>query len=125
MKFTPEQLQAMKQRESSETPCNGCTACCKQDTIVLGPRDDPEKYRWHLESGQRVLDRKPNGECTYLTSKGCGIHGAAPAVCRSFDCCVLFLITPKERRRERVEQNPTMRDVYDAGKKRLESLKGQ
>lgn len=103
--------------------CNGCTACCKRDTIRLRPSDDPEKYHWHTEGSDKVLDRKANHECVYLTPKGCGIHGNAPEVCRQFDCRELFNSTPKVQRRIHIASNSTMHDVYEAGKKRVHQLR--
>jgi len=35
---------------------------------------------------QRILCRKPNGDCIYLIDGKCSIHGRAPKVCRDFDC---------------------------------------
>jgi hypothetical protein len=112
-----------KQRPAS-VPCNGCTACCRQDRIVLDASrgDDLALYRWHYELGTPVLDRKESGECVYLGPKGCTIHRIAPDICRRFDCRILFVTTPKDVRRARVQQNPTMIQVYEAGKKRLRTL---
>lgn len=112
-------LQALKSHPAS-VPCGSCRACCKQDVIALAPTDTHEK--WHLESGRRVLDRKANGECVYLTDQGCSTHDNQPDICKRFDCRVLFLTTPKTQRRIRIQQNPTMREVYAAGKKRASTL---
>lgn len=106
----------------SSVPCNGCTACCKRDLIRLRPEmgDDLSQYAHHMHDGYGlVLDHKPNGECIYLTARGCGIHGRAPFNCRAFDCRTLFRSTPKEQRRIRITENPTMRQVYDAARSRL------
>jgi len=119
--MTPEQLEA-KRQQHSDVRCGSCTACCKSDRVMLGPEDDLSAYRWHMEGPLVVLDRKNNGECVYLTPKGCGIHGKAPDICKRFDCRVLFLITPKVQRRIRIEQNPSMREVYAAGRSRLNTL---
>lgn len=100
--------------------CNGCTACCKRDTIYLGPNDDPRAYKWHEENGYAVLDRKENGECIYLVETGCSIHGSAPEICRRFDCRELVKMTPPEMRIIRIQQNPTLAEVYAAGLQRLE-----
>jgi hypothetical protein len=35
---------------------------------------------------QRMLCRKPNGDCIYLIDGKCSIHGRAAKVCRDFDC---------------------------------------
>lgn len=116
-------MEQLRQRMSqhADVPCGSCSACCKKDTIKLGPKDDLSLYKWHLENGVPVLDRKANGECIYHKN-GCSIHASRPDVCKRFDCRVLFLITPKDKRRIRVQQNPTMRNVYDAGKRRLSTL---
>lgn len=110
----------------SAIQCNGCTACCKRDVIVLRDGDDHDALRWHwvdgIEAGLRALDRKPNAECVYLGPHGCTIHERKPATCRAFDCRVLFLTTPKQQRRIRITQNPTLAQVYEAGKKRLGTL---
>ncbi len=109
-------------------PCGGCTACCVNDVVVLGPQDAPDAFQWHFESfrGQRVaaLDRKANGECVYLTPTGCGIHGRAPVICTRMDCRVLLLLTPDDVQRRRVAENPQMERVYVAGRERLATLRG-
>jgi Fe-S-cluster containining protein len=112
----------MSTLEPNSVPCGTCRACCKKDVIVLGPNDDLNAFKWHSEFGRAVLDRKPNGECTYLGPQGCTVHGAAPEICRAFDCRVLFLKTPKDQRRIRITTNPSMRAVYDAGRSRLKTL---
>lgn len=105
----------------ANVPCGSCRACCKQDRIVLVD-DEADRFAWHYEGTDRVLDRKPNGECIHLTEHGCGVHAAPPDICRRFDCRVLFAITPKAVRRLRVQQNPSMKAVYEAGKTRLSTL---
>lgn len=121
--MTPAELEARKQLPA-DVPCGSCTSCCKQDKIVLKPGEEG-RFQWHREGNQLVLDRKPNGECINLTTKGCAVHAAPPDICRRFDCRVLFLTTPKTQRRIRITQNPTMRDVYDAGKLRVKTLQGK
>ena len=119
--MTRDELIARKE-QVADVPCGTCHACCERDRIVL--RDDEyERFAWHWEGLQRVLDRKANGQCVYLTARGCAVHDNAPDICRRFDCRVLFLITPKSVRRQRIEQNPTMRGVYEAGKRRLQTLR--
>lgn len=118
--MTPAELQARKALPAA-VPCGTCKACCKKDRIVL--RDDEAgRFEWHWEGADRVLNRKANGECEHLTERGCAVHAAPPDICSRFDCRILFLSTPKERRRMRIEQNPTMRAVYEAGKRRLDTL---
>lgn len=119
--MTQSELLALRARTAS-VPCGSCRACCKSDRIVLSEKDDAARFAWHFEQGVKVLDRKPNDECIYLTADGCGRHGDAPDICKRFDCRVLFLTTPKQTRRIRIQQNPTMQDVYEAGKKRASTL---
>lgn len=109
-------------KQPSTVNCNGCTSCCKSDRVFLGPKDDPKAYRWHVEDGYAVLDRKDNGDCTYITESGCGIHGSAPDICKRMDCRVLFMLTPTALRAIRQEENPQMTSVYQAGLTRLHTL---
>lgn len=105
-------------------PCDGCTECCRNDTIhLLAERgDDLSAFMWHWEHGKPVLDRKPNRDCIYLGSAGCTIHDRSPWVCRITDCREIFLATPKEMRRALIERNPHRARVYEAAKKRLHTL---
>ncbi len=118
---SPAELEA-RRRRPADVPCNGCTACCSHDRVVLGPDDDPRAFRWHVEDGYAVVDRRANGDCIYLSPAGCSIHGAAPMICRRMDCRVLYAITPPEVRRMREAQNPQMAEVYRAGAARLDTL---
>lgn len=72
----------------ADVPCNGCTACC-HGPVILHPAldDDPRLFDCEFvpQVGYR-LKRKPNGDCTYLTDKGCAIWPNTPGVCRAFDC---------------------------------------
>lgn len=120
MALTQQELQELKQYPAN-VPCNGCTACCKRDVIKLTP-DESKRFPWHWEGQHMVLDRKPDGTCINLTAKGCGVHDNPPMICKHFDCRILFLTTPKSQRRIRIQQNPTMRAVYDAGKARANTL---
>ena len=119
--FTTAELQALK-KQPARVPCGNCSACCRHDRVMLGPEDDPMAYRWHAEGGYAVLDRKANGECTYLNDGTCSIHERAPSICRRFDCRVLVLITPPETMRQRAQENPQMAEVYSAGRARAETL---
>ena len=118
--MTRAELIALK-AEPRDVPCGSCRACCKQDRIVLTEAESA-RFAWHQEGQDRVLDRKENGECIYLTARGCSVHDAPPDICQRFDCRILFLLTDKTRRRQRIEENPTMREVYAAGKRRLNTL---
>lgn len=89
-----EEVEAIRRQKAAEAisgnvPCNGCTLCCLGDAIRILPQDDPSQYQTvphdHFP-GQLMLDHKPNGECVYLTSDGCGIHGSKPIMCVEMDC---------------------------------------
>jgi len=114
-------LEALK-KLPSRVPCGNCRACCSSDRVMLGPSDDPRAYRWHVEDGYAVLDRQSNGDCVYLTDRGCSMHDRAPSICRRFDCRVLFLTTPEEIRQRRIRENPQMAEVYLAGSARADTL---
>jgi uncharacterized protein len=76
----------------TKVPCNGCTACCKGQRIILTEADKGQKYRitptrkGNDGKTQWMLQHKPNGDCVYLDDYGCTIHDRAPQACRDFDC---------------------------------------
>jgi hypothetical protein len=85
-------------------PCNGCTACCKQQRIILGKQDNIDHYfvvptrRGNDGVIEWMLAHKVNGDCWYLTDTGCSIHGRAPKACQQFDCRVWYAaFNPVER----------------------------
>lgn len=77
-------------------PCNGCTACCQRDLVVLDPRyDDARKYEIELNNNfsQPVvcLKHKADGDCWYLDrDAGCTIWQRRPQHCRTLDCRVFL-----------------------------------
>src|SRR3990167_3882431 len=89
-----QQFAAVSRRMSVElfVPCNGCTLCCKGDSLRLLPEDDPKQYQTvphNYFQGQLMLDHKPNGDCIYLGDTDCTIHERRPQMCREMDCRVL------------------------------------
>jgi len=75
-------------------PCWPCANCCT-DVIIRVTAEDIG--RWKEEQRQDILlcleeitagavfmIRKKNGECIFLTEKGCTIHSTRPKVCRNF-----------------------------------------
>ena len=72
----------------SEVPCNSCTACCRQQIVLLSEEDEPYMavYDYRQISDLRVLNNKPNGECTHLGREGCTIYEKRPFICRTYDC---------------------------------------
>lgn len=93
----------------SDVPCNGCTACCKNDLVFL--RDDDELARYavreavHPLTGEIgwALQHSPEGGCIYrVEGMGCTIHGRQPMVCREFDCrdvLIRLMSLPRPERR--------------------------
>jgi Fe-S-cluster containining protein len=72
----------------SNVPCNGCTACCRQQVVLLSDRDEANMaaYDYRRIGKHLVLNNKPNGECTHLGPEGCTIYEKRPFVCRTYDC---------------------------------------
>jgi Fe-S-cluster containining protein len=110
-------------------PCNGCTACCKKELVILHPEggDVPAHYLTrtipHPLHGRPVLAllHKDNGDCVYLGEQGCTIYATRPAVCRSFDCRRLWSLLTSRQRRE-YSKDPVLKTRLDAGRKRLHTL---
>ena len=88
---------------TADVPCDGCTACCRKELVVLFPEhgDDLDALRkHHVINGVTALDRRQNGDCVYLEERGCSVWEKRPAMCRAFDCRLQFLsFTRSERRR--------------------------
>jgi len=97
-------------------PCNGCTACCRNNLVLLMPSegDIPETYeRQRIESGVEALAHRPNGECWYLGPNGCTIHDRKPVMCKAFDC---------RRFIQTVARELIPSEIYRAGKARMHTL---
>lgn len=115
----------------ADVPCNGCTACCGNDMLILHPElgDDPAQYDTvpcihPLTSEPAIMLRhKPGGGCVYLDpAKGCTIHGRAPAICRKFDCRLMYASMSRAERKELIARGYVTKSVLDAGRKRLATL---
>jgi len=121
----------------SDVPCNGCTACCKHDLIMLHEEmgDIPAAYDCEPMVNPLTgffgwaLKRNAEGHCTYLTEAGCSIHGRAPAVCKEFDCRRMlknFMAIPRPERRRLQKtlrsKNLMSPDVVAAAKARMHTL---
>jgi Fe-S-cluster containining protein len=102
-----------------DNPCWPCANCCKN--VIVRVRDE-DLGRWKKENrydillcleeitaGAVFMIRKKNGECIFLTEKGCSIYDMRPKVCRlfptskkhaeEFNCKlkdILFKQSPKE-----------------------------
>ncbi len=123
----------MKILRPSNVPCNGCTACCEHDLIVLHPEmgDRVSEYQAvmvdHPLSGQRVwaLRHRPEGGCVYLGEKGCTIHGRAPAICREFDCRKMVERFGVGKMKQVIRAGLADKEVMEAGLARLNTLPGR
>lgn len=115
----------------SSVPCAGCTACCKNELLILHPEmgDDPANYE--TMAVINPLDRKPavaikmkpNGDCWYLGEDGCTIHDRAPAICKEFDCRKFVQrLGNRADRRKFISQTGYKPDVINAGLKRMDTL---
>ena len=77
------------------------------------------------------VDAEGKGTCVYLGEKGCTIWERAPAVCKAFDCRILFASLNREERRGSVKPRKDHQGRWYAihnaqalqeGKKRLDTL---
>ena len=79
----------------ADVPCNGCTACCRNQLILLTKYDDVASYDAHVVrhpiNGTPIwaVKQRENGDCVYL-GEGCTIHDRAPYLCRQFDCRAIY-----------------------------------
>lgn len=114
--------------------CNGCTACCKKEVVVLFPDkgDRVETYdtvevQIAGESKTRhALRHRDNGDCVYLGESGCTIHDRLPTVCREFDCRMYFLIMDRPQRRQHARAAASginnREEIFRAARQRLHTL---
>lgn len=101
-----------------ETPCDGCTACCKGDAVRILPHEDPTKWEtephWKVP-GARMLAHKENGDCHYLGEHGCTIQDDKPQQCYTMDCRrVMHALTPAQRR-DLVKRGALSQAMVDRG----------
>lgn len=61
------------------------------------------------------LKIRPNGDCFYLTDKGCGIHGRAPFMCRIFDCRETHKMYTKTQREAMIREGILNGEVLRRG----------
>jgi uncharacterized protein len=75
-------------------PCKPCANCCTNVIIRVRDKDiqhwkDTNRYDIllcleEITEGAVFMIRKKNGECIFLSEKGCTIYDARPEVCRKF-----------------------------------------
>ena len=108
--------------------CNGCTACCRHDAIILHPEhgDDPKQYKTTTftspVTGQRslMLQKAENGDCIYLDrASGCTIWERAPVICRNFDCAAFYERFGASKIKKGIAAGLISQEVADAGRMRL------
>jgi uncharacterized protein len=110
--------------------CNGCTKCCKGDTIFLHPDlgDDLAFFAGNYKTEfnplanrrQFALLHKRNGDCVYLGESGCTIYEKRPAICKTFSCVGVWRKlqdVPRPERRRLLRSGMLGREVYDEGRK--------
>lgn len=108
--------------------CDGCTACCRKECVILTEQDDAGLYETidviHplTDEPAKAIPHADDGACIYLGEAGCTIYDRRPAICRAFSCVgwvagVLAVTTRAERRRD-MRDGYIDREVWDAGMKR-------
>ena len=116
---------------NASVPCNGCTACCRNELVLIDASagDDPSRYAvvpaTNPLTGEAALAlaRRPDGSCVYLNPVlGCSIHGSAPIMCRAFDCRRLFLKLKANGTAGELRRALAADEVLRAGKARVGSL---
>lgn len=115
-------------------PCNGCTACCRYDLIMLDPEHGDRAELYLTEPARNpitgelglALQQKRDGGCVYLGEHGCTIHDRAPAICREFDCRKFYrdsyMARPRPERRRLLRNHLIGKAVLEAGRSRLHTL---
>ena len=109
----------------ANVPCNGCTACCRNQVVVLFPEhgDDLTILSRHIDLGGAViLMDAENGDCIYLENGKCSVYEHRPAMCRAFDCRDMFRSLSRAQRRRMVRDGTGSEEIFDAGRARLHTL---
>lgn len=98
-------------------PCDGCTACCRGEQLVVLFSDDDS----------RLLDRavlKPNdtwigwlrhnlnGDCAWLEAGRCAAYEFRPKVCRAFSCVGLWFGMPAGERLKMLRESLGVDEIY-------------
>lgn len=113
----------------ANVPCNGCTACCRGEVVMLLPgRDDVESYEHEIVTlpvGTGPVLKKVDGHCIYLADDRCSIHERAPTVCRVFDCRRWYLNHDRAARRRMARHGGVGAEIIDAGRARVDTLEAE
>ena len=105
-------------------PCGGCRLCCKMFTILRPDKgDDPAQYttaKWYRDGLDKppviILDRLPNGDCSYLGEQGCTIHARAPYECRMYDCRAMCINSDRAGRKLAVKNGVVPKGIFERGR---------
>ena len=89
---------AIRDRQTSDVPCGGCTACCMSSQFVHIEPDEVDTLSHipaellfpapRLPRGQVLLGYDERGHCPMLIDNGCSIYEHRPRACRTYDCRV-------------------------------------
>ena len=88
--------------------CRRCNACCNNKRISPSAPEIKRMARGlgvpagefskrYLEGADRILRLQPNGDCVFLTFRGCGIHPDRPLICRLFPLGLIWSDSREER----------------------------
>ena len=79
-------LAAWGRGDAGPVPCGACTACCHYPGIVVDEKRDRKRLAHLLTErspdGELVLQRRSDGACVHLGTRGCTVYEQRPAVCR-------------------------------------------
>lgn len=112
------------QRATRAVPCNGCTACCHKDAIMLHPEcgDDAAQYETVPFTnpitgtpGLMIAKKPGTMDCVYLGDSGCTIHDRAPVICREFDCGLMWARWSRSERKQLVGSGMFSANVFKQG----------
>jgi Fe-S-cluster containining protein len=87
---------AIRGKNDSNVPCDGCVACCTSSQFIhVGPDEIdalshiPKKLLFpapRQPRGHFLLGYDQRGRCPMLIGKKCSIYEYRPRTCRTFDC---------------------------------------
>jgi Fe-S-cluster containining protein len=96
-------------------------------TILYPERGDNvssyDTAKWYRDGLDKppitILDRLPNGDCSYLGESGCTIHDRAPVMCRVYDCREVFKHSDRAGRKLAVKRGHVPKAIFDRGRELL------
>jgi len=114
--------------DRATVPCGDCHLCCRMMTLLRPDKgDDASVYntaQWYRDGLDKppvvILDRLPNGDCSYLGSNGCTIHDRAPYECRDYDCRKMFQNSDRPGRKLAVKEGRVPAGVFERGRELLQ-----